>query len=74
MTVLNSDLPAGFTVDPSELVVLDKIRDIWIHNGALTYTQVTALLRHDPTITIPIRRKRIRLLLRYVGMQGRPAQ
>ncbi len=71
---MSSDLPAGFAVLPAELSLLDKIRDIWIHNGALSYTQVTALLRKDPTITMPLRRKRIRLLLRYVGMQGRPSQ
>ncbi len=74
MTQQSSDLPVGFTVLPAELPLLDKICDIWQHNGALTHKQVAALLRKDPTNTVRIRNNRIRLLLRYVGMRGRPTQ
>jgi hypothetical protein len=74
MTVQSGDLPTGFKIDPAELPLLDKMRDIQQHVGPLAAAQMTALLRKDPTITVPVRKKRIRLLLRYLGVQGRPAQ
>jgi hypothetical protein len=74
MTVQSGDLPSGFKVDAVELPLLDKMRDIQQHVGPLAASQMTALLRRDPTITVPIRKKRIRLLLRYLGLQTRPTQ